>query len=69
MMMKYFIDNAGEIISRDDLLRDIWGENFYGDMKIVDVNIRRLRRKIEDDASNPVYIETVWSKGYKWNSK
>lgn len=69
MMLKYFIEKSGTVISRDDLLRDIWGENFYGDMKIVDVNIRRLRRKIEDDPSNPTFIETVWGKGYKWSGK
>ena len=69
MMLKYFIEKSGLVISRDDLLKDIWGENFYGDMKIVDVNIRRLRRKIEDDPSNPMFIETVWGKGYKWSGK
>lgn len=68
MMLKIFIDNVDHIMSRDDLLREIWGENFYGDMKIVDVNIRRLRRKIEDDPSNPEFIETVWGKGYKWRN-
>lgn len=69
MMLKIFIESETEVLTRDDLLNRIWGENFYGDMKIVDVNIRRLRRKIEDDASKPLYIETVWGKGYKWKSE
>lgn len=66
MMLKIFIEHQDNTLNRDDLLNKIWGENFYGDMKIVDVNIRRLRRKIEDDPSTPQYIETIWGKGYKW---
>lgn len=66
MMLKLFIDNDSQILTREDLLKGIWGENFYGDMKIVDVNIRRLRRKIEEDPSTPTYLETVWGKGYRW---
>ncbi len=66
MLLKLFVDNESLILTREDLLRGIWGENFYGDMKIVDVNIRRLRRKIEIDPSTPLYIETVWGKGYMW---
>ena len=48
------------------LLNMIWGLNYVGDLKIVDVNIRRLREKIEDLASKPTYIETVWGTGYRW---
>jgi len=44
----------------------VWGRNYFGELKIVDVNIRRLRLKIEDNATNPVYITTVWGYGYKW---
>ncbi len=68
MIVKLFFTNEGKVLSRDDILKNIWGENFYGDMKIVDVNIRRLRRKLEEDASNPQHIITVWAKGYKWTS-
>ncbi len=68
MIVKLFFTCEGETLSREDLLNKIWGENFYGDMKIVDVNIRRLRRKLEDDPSNPKHIITVWGKGYKWIS-
>ncbi len=68
MIVKLFFTNEDKILSRDDILKNIWGENFYGDMKIVDVNIRRLRRKLEDNPSNPKHIITVWAKGYKWVS-
>ncbi len=69
MIVKLFLESEGETLSRNDLLNKIWGENFFGDMKIVDVNIRRLRRKIEENPSKPKYIQTVWGKGYKWDEK
>ena len=62
MLMKLFIENPNRAFTRDELLNLIWGYNFFGDPKIIDVNIRRLRSKIEDDSSNPQYIETVWGK-------
>ncbi len=65
-LMKYFLDNPGRALSREDMLSAVWGEDYYGELKIVDVNIRRLRLKIEDDPTNPVYIQTVWGYGYKW---
>ena len=46
----------------------IWGDNHFGDDKIVDVNIRRIRMKIEDEPSNPKYISTIWGFGYKWTA-
>jgi two-component system, OmpR family, alkaline phosphatase synthesis response regulator PhoP len=66
LLMKVFIENPGKALSRDMLLNMIWGLNYIGDLKIVDVNIRRLREKIEDLASKPTYIETVWGTGYRW---
>ena len=66
MLMKLFIENPNKAFTRDELLNLIWGYNFFGDPKIIDVNIRRLRSKIEDDSSNPQYIETVWGIGYRW---
>lgn len=67
MLMKMFMENPDKAFSRDDLLNLVWGENFYGDTKIIDVNIRRLRNKIEENSSNPKHIETVWGIGYRWN--
>lgn len=66
MLMKIFMQNRGKAFSRDELLNLVWGIDFFGDSKIVDVNIRRLRSKVEDDASEPKYIETVWGTGYRW---
>ncbi len=65
-IMEYFMSNPGVSLSRLDILNYVWGEAYYGDEKVVDVNIRRLRMKIEDDASKPEHLTTVWGVGYKW---
>ena len=65
-IVKLFMQNPGRALSREDILASVWGRDYDGELKIVDVNIRRLRIKIEDDTSNPVYITTVWGYGYKW---
>lgn len=65
-IMKMFMENPGEALSREDILSNVWGRDYYGELKIVDVNIRRLRIKIEDDPTNPTYVTTVWGFGYKW---
>ncbi len=67
-IMELFFKNRGTAMVREKILEGVWGENYYGDVKIVDVNIRRLRMKIEEDPSNPQYIMTVWGYGYRWNS-
>ena len=65
-LMEYFMLNPNVAMERGDILKEVWGENYFGDVKIVDVNIRRLRMKIEDDPSGPKYILTIWGYGYKW---
>lgn len=65
-VMKLFMDNPGKALSREEILESVWGRDYYGEVKIVDVNIRRLRLKVEDDPTNPTYITTVWGFGYKW---
>ena len=65
-IMKLFMDNPGKALSREEILDAVWGKEYFGELKIVDVNIRRLRIKIEDDPTNPTYITTVWGYGYKW---
>ena len=65
-IMEYFFSNQGKALSRTDILNRVWGEEYFGEEKIVDVNIRRLRMKIEDDPSEPRHILTVWGLGYKW---
>ena len=65
-VIKLFMDNPGKALSRDEILESVWGRDYYGEVKIVDVNIRRLRLKVEDDPTNPTFITTVWGYGYKW---
>ena len=65
-IIKMFMDNPGKALSREDILNTVWGRDYFGELKIVDVNIRRLRIKIEDDSTSPAYITTVWGYGYKW---
>ena len=65
-VIKLFMDNPGKALSRDEILESVWGRDYYGEVKIVDVNIRRLRLKVEDDPTNPTSIPTVWGYGYKW---
>ena len=65
-IMDLFMSNPHKAFSRDELLDLIWGRDFVGDSKIIDVNIRRIRSKIEDDASEPQYINTVWGLGYRY---
>ncbi len=65
-IMKLFMDNPGRALSREDILNAVWGRDYFGELKIVDVNIRRLRIKIEDNSTIPTYITTVWGYGYKW---
>ena len=67
-IVKLFMTNAGRSLSREEVLTHVWGEDYEGEVKIVDVNIRRIRIKLEDDATNPKYLTTVWGFGYKWCS-
>ena len=67
-ILKLFMQNAGRALSREEILSAVWGRDYEGELKIVDVNIRRLRIKIEDDATTPAYITTVWGFGYKWGA-
>ena len=66
LLMKLFMENPGKAMSREDILASVWGGDFTGELKTVDVNIRRLRIKIESDPTEPEYLTTVWGYGYKW---
>lgn len=66
-ILELFMKNPNVALERHNILKSIWGDNYYGDDKIVDVNMRRIRLKIEDEPSNPKYIVTIWGYGYKWN--
>lgn len=65
-ILEYFFENQNIALDRKSILRHIWGDGYFGDDKIVDVNIRRIRMKIEDEPSNPKYLVTIWGFGYRW---
>lgn len=66
-ILEIFMENKGVSLSRDAILSAIWGKNYFGDLKVVDVNIRRIRKKIEKDPAKPIYLKTVWGYGYRWD--
>ncbi len=66
-ILEYLMKNRNNPVDRMSILRHIWGDSYVGEDKVIDVNIRRLRMKIEEDPSTPHYIQTVWGFGYKWN--
>ena len=68
-LIKLFIENPNKAFSRDELLDLVWGKDYFADSKIIDVNIRRLRSKIEDSSSKEGYIETIWGLGYRWRGE
>lgn len=67
-IIKLFMENPGRALSREEILENVWGPEYKGDLKIVDVNIRRLRLKIEESTAMPQFITTIWGYGYKWGS-
>ncbi|MDO5725572.1 MAG: response regulator transcription factor [Tissierellia bacterium] len=69
MIVKIFMENPGKALKRDEILNLIWGYDYIGDSKIVDVNMRRVRSKIETEPAKPEFIETVWGVGYRWKSR
>lgn len=66
-IMEMFLSNVNTALERSAILKQVWGPDYTGDVKIVDVNVRRLRMKIEEEPSDPQYLLTVWGYGYKWN--
>lgn len=65
-ILKNFIENKGKAMTREEIMAETWGDNYSSDTKIVDVNVRRIRAKIEENPAKPEYIETVWGTGYRW---
>ena len=65
-IMRVFMENPGKALSREEILDRVWGRDYFGELKIVDVNIRRLRIKIEDSPADPTHIVTVRGYGYMW---
>lgn len=65
-IMEYFLLHQNQPLDRNDILAHVWGDKYVGEEKVVDVNVRRLRMKIENDPSTPRHLTTVWGMGYKW---
>lgn len=65
-IMEFFFNHPNTALERSEILNHVWGNMYYGDDKVVDVNIRRLRMKVEDDPSSPHHLTTIWGVGYKW---
>lgn len=65
-IIEFFFSNPNVALERNEILKFVWGDSYYGDEKVVDVNIHRLRNKIEDEPSQPKHLTTVWGMGYKW---
>lgn len=65
-LLEFLVSNKNKVFTRDDILNEVWGINYFGDVKVVDVNIRRIRRKIEFDPAIPQYLCTDWGYGYLW---
>jgi DNA-binding response OmpR family regulator len=68
-IIEYIFTNPDTALDRNDILNRVWGDAYFGEEKIVDVNVRRLRMKVEDEPSLPRHIVTVWGMGYKWVAK
>ncbi|MFF2482745.1 response regulator transcription factor [Paenibacillus sp. NPDC058071] len=68
-LVKTFLEHPNKALSRNELMNLVWGEDYIGDPKTVDVHVRKLREKLEDDDSNPRYMETVWGIGYRWRKE
>ncbi len=66
LLIELFLKNEGKVLSRNEILDSVWGSNYFGDIKVVDVNMRRVRQKVENDSSSPEYINTVRGFGYMW---
>ena len=65
-LLEFLVRNSGRVLTRSQLIDRVWGSDYFGDTKTLDVHIKRLRAKIESDPGNPVYIQTVRGLGYKF---
>ena len=63
-ILSMFIQNPCKLLSKEEMYKSVWGENHFGSRKVIDVYIKRLREKVEDDPSDPQLIRTIWGKGY-----
>lgn len=68
-IIQLLMEKKNTAVSRDSILNEVWGRNYIGDLKTVDIHIRRIRKKVEENPSQPVYLTTVWGHGYMWKSE
>ena len=68
-LLEYLVRNSGRVLTRAQLIDRVWGSDYFGDTKTLDVHIKRLRAKIEKDPANPVYIQTIRGLGYKFEDQ
>lgn len=68
-IIKYLIENANKLVKRKEIVKTVWGYDYLMDTKLVDVNISRLRKKIEKDPSNPEHLKTIWGEGFTFEYK
>ena len=67
-LLEFLVRNSGRVLTRTQLIDRVWGSDYFGDTKTLDVHVKRLRAKIEKDPANPVYIQTIRGLGYKFES-
>jgi two-component system response regulator RegX3 len=67
-LLEFLVRNSGRVLTRTQLIDRVWGSDYFGDTKTLDVHVKRLRAKIESDPANPVYIQTIRGLGYKFES-
>lgn len=65
-LLEFLVRNSGRVLTRAQLIDRVWGSDYFGDTKTLDVHVKRLRAKIEQDPANPVYIQTIRGLGYKF---
>jgi two-component system response regulator RegX3 len=67
-LLEFLVRNSGRVLTRSQLIDRVWGSDYFGDTKTLDVHVKRLRAKIETDPSNPVFIQTIRGLGYKFEN-
>jgi two-component system response regulator RegX3 len=67
-LLEFLVRNSGRVLTRTQLIDRVWGSDYFGDTKTLDVHVKRLRSKIEIDPANPLYIQTIRGLGYKFES-
>jgi two-component system response regulator RegX3 len=67
-LLEFLVRNSGRVLTRSQLIDRVWGSDYFGDTKTLDVHVKRLRAKIETDPANPVFIQTIRGLGYKFEN-